>query len=180
MEKIQMRAATPEDALRFMEIYNQAIAQGSCTCDTEPVSLQNRLDWIREHQGSRCPIFACLQGGQVIGYSYLTAYRPGRRAVENVAEVSYYLDFSAHGQGIGSWMLQRTIQKAEERGFTTLIAILVESNEKSIALLRKFGFAEWGRLPGIVSLGGRHLDHLYYGRHLPRKQKETGIRGVHL
>ena len=48
------------------------------------------------------------------------------------------------------------------------MAILLDCNSASIALLKKYGFSEWGRLPEIACLSGCYFDHLYYGKALPR------------
>ncbi|MFQ9480508.1 MAG: N-acetyltransferase family protein [Oscillospiraceae bacterium] len=70
-------------------------------------------------------MYLCLENGIPVGYGYLTAYRQGREAVNHVAEVSYYLDFSAHGRHIGTHLLAALEQQAKKQGLKVLIAILV-------------------------------------------------------
>ena len=82
--------------------------------------------------------------------------------------ISCYLDFSIHGQGIGSRLMEFMLSEAQRLGFRTLVAILLDCNSASIALLKKYGFSEWGRLPEIACLSGCYFDHLYYGKALPR------------
>lgn len=95
---ISLCEASAQDAPFLAKVYNQAILAGDCTCDTEPVTVEEREMWIRQHAAEGYPVYLCLEGGKPVGYGYLTAYRPGRRAVAHVAEISYYLDFSAHGR----------------------------------------------------------------------------------
>ena len=45
----------------------------------------------------------------------------------------------------------------------TLVAIVIEANSASIALLERFGFKKWGALPGVVEFGEKIYDHLYLG-----------------
>ena len=93
-------------------------------------------------------------------------YRPGRRALATVAEISYCLDFRCHGQGIGSWLLPRMETEARRLGYETLLAILLAGNAPSLALLRKNGYQEWGRLPAVAHLADTQQDHLILGKHL--------------
>jgi len=80
--------------------------------------------------------------------------------------MSYYVDSGERGKGLGSQLLEHTIGAAPDYGFSVLIAILLSKNQASIELLRKFGFEEWGSMPGIALIGDQHADHLYYGRKL--------------
>jgi phosphinothricin acetyltransferase len=66
--------------------------------------------------------------------------------------------------GIGSTLLEYAVKRAGEFNLKFLIAILISHNHPSIGVLKKFGFEEWGRMPGIVEFDGLTYDHLYYGR----------------
>lgn len=163
---ISLCEATTEDAPFIATVYNQAILAGNCTCDTKTVTSEMREKWICQHAADGYPVYLCLENGMPVGYGYLTAYRQGREAVNHVAEVSYYLDFSAHGRHIGTHLLAALEQQAKKQGLKVLIAILVGSNRPSVGLLEKHGYVEWGRLPQIVHFGNRHTDHLIYGKYL--------------
>ena len=43
---LSIRKAIKEDVPAIMEIYNEAIVNTTATFDTEPKSLQNRLEWF--------------------------------------------------------------------------------------------------------------------------------------
>lgn len=163
---LALRPAREGDLPFLTEVYNQAIAAGNCTCDTEAVTEENRRAFLAAHQDPRYPLLLCLADGEPAGCGYLSAYRPGRQAVGHVAEVSYYLDFRFHGRGIGSWLLPRLEEEARQRELSVLLAILLGSNASSLALLGKCGYREWGRLPGIVRFGESRADHLILGKFL--------------
>ena len=101
--------------------------------------------------------------GQIFGYGYLTEYRFGRPAVSGTAEVSYYLDFSYHGRGMGEAFLRFLMDEGRRIGFENLVAILMASNEASVGLLKKCGFELWGSVPDAVKIGDLVTDHIYYG-----------------
>jgi len=160
-----IRAALPCDVPAITHIYNQAVRARNCTCDLHEKNLEDRTRWYQTH-GNATPIFVFEPGGKVLGYAYLSAYREGRPAVATTAEVSFYVDFAAHGKGIGSALLAYAIEAAKRLGYAHLLAIVIETNVGSVALLRKFGFVEWGRLPGVVIINSDCCSHLYYGLNL--------------
>lgn len=162
----QIRPAGPSDLFRLTEIYNEAIRTGRCTGDTREFSADERLPWFQEHLDPAYPLFVFERDGHVLGYLYLTAYRKGRGALRGTVEVSYYLDFRFHGQGIGSRLLAHGIDAARAIGYHTMLAILLSCNEKSAALLRKFGFEQWGYLPDVARIRGERHSHLYFGKQL--------------
>lgn len=161
-----LRRAAPADLPRLTAIYNQAIAAGTCTCDTLPFAPLQRRAWFDSHQGEGYPLWVWQEGDDVAGYVYLSPYREGRAALATVAEVSYYLDFSYHERGLGSRLLTHAMAAAKDLGYETLLAILLSCNAPSIGLLKKHGFQMWGKLPGVAQLSAGTYDHLYYGRHL--------------
>jgi len=158
-----IRLAKIEDLQRITDIYNQAILTQKCTADMETFTLDQRLSFFEAHQNNEYPLWVYQIEDQVVGYVYLSGYRPGRRAFSSTVEVSYYLDQTYLGKGIGSQCLEHAILEAKERGFQTMVAILLGINEKSTGLLKKFNFEEWGRLPGIAHFDDYITDHLYYG-----------------
>jgi len=157
-----IRTARSHDIPAITNIYNQAIRARRCTCDLHEKNLADRTNWYQNHTETT-PIFIYKQSGDVLGYAYLSAYREGRPAVAAVAEVSFYVDFAAHGQGIGSALLSHAIETAKQLSYAHLLAIVIESNTGSTALLRKYGFEEWGRLPGVVRIDDCCFSHLYFG-----------------
>lgn len=161
-----IRPAERRDLPRLTEIYNQAIRAGTCTCDLTEFTEAERLPWFQEHQDRAWPLLVYELEGRAAGYAYLTSYRKGREALRHFAEVSYYVDFSCHGCGIGSALLACAIDMARRLGYRKLVAILLSCNSSSIALLNKFGFAEWGCLPDVAELPGGICSHLYYGKSL--------------
>jgi len=160
---MDIRIGDLDDLPGIVAIYNQAIAQGLRTGDIGPVTASSRLAWFEEHDSSRYPIFVARENGAVVGYASLSAYRPGRAALRRTAEVSYYVDEKCHRRGIGTRLMERAIEQARGSGFKTLLAVVIDANLGSLALLRKFGFEQWGLLPGIVEHESATYGHLYLG-----------------
>ncbi len=160
---ISLRLADPSDLNIIDDIYNEAIAHRYQTADSHPLTAHQRLQWYANHDRVRYPVYLIEMDGYAIGWSSLSKYREGREALRNTAEVSYYLSAVFQGKGHGSVILKETISRARDIGYQNLVAILLSSNEKSIRLLEKYGFTEWGRIPSAAEIDGQLFDHLYYG-----------------
>jgi len=160
---MEIRKAIPEDLPDINKIYNQAVKQRFCTAQLKPVSMKERKEWFDAHNPDDFPVFVVEDGEVLAGWVSLGPYREDRQALAHVAEVSYYVNENERGKGLGSKLMAYAVGVASEYGFTVLIAILLNRNPASIGLLHKFGFKEWGRMPGIARIDEQLADHLYYG-----------------
>jgi phosphinothricin acetyltransferase len=163
---MEIRVARQEDLKAINLIYNQAVRQRFCTAHLEAVSMEDRKRWFATRDLVRYPVSVAVDGEKLVGWVSLGPYRQDRQALAHVAEVSYYVEESARGKGVGNSLLNHAIGLAPDHGFSVLIAILLDKNVASIALLRKYGFEEWGRMPGIAKIEKQVADHLYYGLRL--------------
>jgi L-amino acid N-acyltransferase YncA len=161
---VKIRIAKEEDLPRIVEIYNQAVIQGFCTADTLPLKVEDRICWFSEHDPDRFPIFVAEENQSIQGWCSLGSYRCGRKALENVAEISYYVDKHSRKKRIGSKLLAYTISKAPEFGFNNFLAILLDVNIASIRLLEKYGFEKWGHFPDIAEFETGTCGQFVYGK----------------
>lgn len=160
---MKIRIGREEDLEAINRIYNQAVRQQFCTAHLEPVGMEERRLWFRSHKPGLYPVFVAENDERIVGWVSLGSYREDRQALKHVVEVSYYVDERYRGKGIGKSLLAHAIQLAPVFRFSVVVAILLDKNPASIALLQKFGFEEWGRMPGIAIIGEQEADHLYYG-----------------
>lgn len=169
MSEVNQRLATAADLPRLVEIYNQAILEGGCTADLEPFTLEQRQGWFDSHRQAPFQIYVLEEAGELLGYFYFSAWRGGRVALREVAEVSYYLACEARGRGLGRYMLEQAERLARQAGLCTLLAILLECNTVSRTLLERGGFSLAGLLPGIADLGGMRSGQLIMYKQLPKE-----------
>jgi phosphinothricin acetyltransferase len=158
--------ARPDDLPSIVEIYNQAIETRHSTGDLQPVRVEDRLAWFAGHLPEKYPIFVPEVDGQVAGWCSLSAYRPGRSAFRFTAEISYYIHFAHHRQGLGTALVGHALAACPALSLRHLFAIVLEGNQARIRLLEKMGFEKWGTLPRVADFDGREVGHLYYGRHV--------------
>ncbi len=163
---MQIRIASQEDLARIVAIYNQAIAQGNCTADTEPLTVAQRRDWLDGHNPERYPIYVMEERDteEISGWCSLSAHRRGRKALQHVAEISYYVDKAYRDCGVGTRLIQHALTQAPLLGLHNLFAILLDCNQISVALLEKNGFSRWGHLPDIAEFPDKICGQFIYGR----------------
>ena len=161
---VQTRVAVENDLPAITEIYNHAVALGSATADLAPVSVENRRAWLATHDPERYPVFVAEEAGLIKGWCSLSAYRPGRMALRHTAEISYYIHKDFKGLGIGSRLISDVIDRCPSLEIRVLFAILLDINTTSVGILEKFGFEQWGHLPGVADFDGEVCGQLYYGR----------------
>lgn len=162
--RLGLRLASVSDLPEIVDIYNQAVQQRFATADLFPVTVDQRVAWFGEHDSDSLPIYVAEHDGAVIGWCSLSAYRPGRAALRGTAEISYYVRADWRGRGVGTALILHAIQDSPRVGKQVLFGILLEKNTASINLMKKCGFELWGRLPGVASIDGELVSHVYYGR----------------
>jgi phosphinothricin acetyltransferase len=163
---MQIRIARPNDLEQIIAIYNQAIAEGNCTADIEPLTVAERQEWFDNHSPEKYPIYVMEEDSDtaIIGWCSLSAHRKGRMALQNVAEISYYVDRNHRQKGLGKKLMTHALQKAQELGLHNLFTILLDTNQISVALLEKNGFSKWGHLPDIAEFQNKVCGQYIYGR----------------
>ncbi len=160
---MSIRVALNGDLPRLVEIYNQAIATGQRTGDTVPMTIEDRKGWLESHSADKYPVLVEEKDNSILGYLTISAYRPGRAALRHTAEVSFYVDFNCHRQGVASRLLRHAIELCPTLKLKTLFAILMESNTASIEYLKSFGFEQWAHLPRVADYDGVEVGQVYYG-----------------
>jgi phosphinothricin acetyltransferase len=158
-----IRQANELDIHSITRIYNDLVLNQPTTAQLDAVSLEDRVNWFNAHDRSKFPVFIAEFQGSFSGYLSLSPYRPGRRALDTSAEVSYFVARNAQGMGVGSQLLRHALDVCPSLKIKHVLAILLETNTPSIALLEKFGFQRWGHLPEIAEIQGQPVGQLYYG-----------------
>jgi L-amino acid N-acyltransferase YncA len=161
-----MRDATLQDLASIVEIYNSTIPSRIVSADTEPVSVEQRLPWFREHDPSRRPILVAEEEGEVVGWLSLSDFYDGRPAYHMTAEIGIYVREGHRGKGLGGRMLEETIRRAPELGIKTMTAGAFAGNEPSIKLFERFGLARWAHFPRVAELDGTEQDLVVLGLRL--------------
>jgi len=143
---VELRELREEDWPAVKAIYEQGIAGGQATFETEAPSWEH---WDRTHlEGHR---MVALQDGEVVGWAALSPVSE-RCVYAGVAENSVYVADSAQGRGVGKALLEELIARAERAGIWTIQTGIFPENEPSLALHERCGF----RVVGVRERLGQH------------------------
>ncbi|HWK23644.1 MAG TPA: GNAT family N-acetyltransferase [Ureibacillus sp.] len=163
--EITFRDATIDDLPKIVEIYNSTIPGRMVTADTEPVTVEDRLNWFHAHNPTKRPLWVVETGNKICGWVSLQDFY-GRPAYKATAEVSIYLDENFRGHGLGKTVLSKVIEAAPSCDVDTLLGFIFSHNEPSLRLFEKFGFERWAHFPEVATLDGIKRDLVILGKKL--------------
>ncbi|MCD9021841.1 GNAT family N-acetyltransferase [Cohnella silvisoli] len=155
--------AVREDLESIVEIYNTTVAGRMVTADLEPVTVESRVKWFDEHSENGRPLWVMKVADEIIAWLSFSAFH-SRSAYDATAEISIYISPEYRSQGIGSIFIQEAIQECPRLNIHNIVGLVFGHNEPSLALLRKFGFEQWGLLPRVAILDGVERDLVIMGR----------------
>ncbi len=160
------RLAQAADLPAIVEIYNSTVAGRMVTADTEPISVESRLDWFAAHTPERRPLWVVPDpAGGLLGWlSYSDFY--GRPAYNGTAELSIYLHQAARGRGLGRYLLQQALAYAPQIQVHTLLGFIFGHNQPSLNLFYQAGFEKWAELPRVARLDQDECDLLILGKRI--------------
>ena len=153
----RIRDVEDGDAVAITEIYAHHVLHGTASYEVDPPAVADTLAKIRRVTGPGWPFLVAEEGGIVSGYAYVTQFRD-RAAYRFTAEDSIYVRPDRMGRGIGTALLKALIESSAAYGFRTIVAVIGGAEPASIALHRKSGFREVGRLEKVGFKFGRWLD----------------------
>jgi L-amino acid N-acyltransferase YncA len=163
--EMKIRDAVEDDLPAIIEIYNAAIATRIATAQLEPVTLEDRRNWLKEHSADRHPFWVLETGGETAGWLSLKPFLP-RCAYRDAAEVSVYVHERFRRRGIATKLLEEAIARAPSLEITSIVGLIFAHNEPSLRLFESLEFQRWGLLPGIARVDGVKRDLAIMGRHV--------------
>ena len=75
MAGVKIRDATLDDLPAIVEIYNSTVPSRRVTADPEPVSVESRLSWFREHDPGSRRIWVAEEDGEIAGWFSFEDFR---------------------------------------------------------------------------------------------------------
>ena len=104
---------------------------------------------------------AVIEASDVVGFGSLSKFHP-RPGYDGVVELSYYVASGARHHGVGTALLDWLLAAARDRQYRMAVTLIFASNTGSIALMKHFGFTQFGLLPYACDDGSQLLDLSYW------------------
>jgi phosphinothricin acetyltransferase len=169
---MNLRDAAPGDLSAMTGIYAHHVLHGTGTFEEEPPDEAEMAQRIAAVQEKGWPWLVAEENGEILGFAYLTQYRP-RSAYRYAGEDSVYVRDDIRGQGVGKALVAALLRRAEERGFRQVFAVIGDSeNVGSIGLHVSLGFRQIGLMRSAGAKFGRWLDVVTMQRAIGRGDRD--------
>lgn len=166
-ETINLRAVERDDVPLLHRWFNDPVLMDGWGWSAPVRSIQHVAgqveDWLSRETAVDRPeaLIAELLAGEPVGLIVVHDERPEARSVE----LSLLVDAGHWGQGFGMDMMLTILEVCFGGWGVHRIGVRVEAgNERALALYRRLGFKEEGRLRQAAFRDGRHEDVLLFGQ----------------
>ena len=163
--QMKIHDAREADLPAIIRIYNAAIATRISTAQLEPVTLESRRSWLKDHSPDRHPFWVLEMDSEVVGWLTLKSFLP-RCAYRDTAEVSVYVDERFRRRGVGQTLIAEAIARGPVLGISAVVGLIFAHNEPSLRLFERLGFEKWGLLPRVARLDDVERDLVILGCHV--------------
>jgi phosphinothricin acetyltransferase len=161
---VKIELATMHDLLQIVEIENYYAAHSIANFSTRPAVVGDRQDWFSSHSADGpYRLLVARRGSAVLGYASSHRYRD-HEAFNETVEVGVSLRSGCRGQGIGTRLYSDLFDHLAGQPVHVALAGIALPNDASVALHRKFGFAEVGTFHQYAVKNGQYITSLWMER----------------
>jgi L-amino acid N-acyltransferase YncA len=145
---VLVRDSLESDVAGIQAIYAHHVLHGTASFELTPPTLDEMRQRRADVVAKNLPYLVAEQNGQVVGYAYVTLYRP-RPAYRFTVEDSVYVREGLAGQGIGSLLLSEIIKICTAKGYRQLMAVVGDASPPSVSLHQRHGFTLAGTFKSV-------------------------------
>ena len=165
-EEFTVRAAAPADLETVASICAHYVTTTVTTFEEVPPTVadwRRRLDDLADRN---LPFLVAEADGTVCGYAYASPWRP-KPAYRHTVEDTVYISPAHTGRGLGRALLEALLAGCEQAGARQVIAVIADTgSDASVALHRRLGFEQAGRLRRVGRKHGQWIDTVLMQREL--------------
>ena len=153
-----IRPAAPGDARGIARIFAHYVETSTVTFELDAPDEQAWAAKITDLTRAGWPFLVVTgDADAILGFAYVSPWRT-RPAYAQTVEDTIYLDPAATRRGLGTGLLAQLLEDAASAGAREVIAVVADAEEEaSLALHRRAGFVEAGRLEQVGHKFGRWL-----------------------
>lgn len=161
--EIVIRPAEAGDAAGLIRLSNDIRAEEVYYVAEEPrLSVAEYAEYLQALDAGRNLVLTAVDGERVVGT--VTAIAGFLRKTRHVAEIGIGIAADHRGAGLGTALIECTVDWCYRQGFVRLELSVFATNERAISLYRGFGFVEEGRRRGKYLIDGKYVDEVIMGR----------------
>ena len=163
---ITYRAATPEDGIalrRYLQhVFTETDFLSQCAQDPPMSETQVAQTIAQAAAGSNQLLLLAIEAGSILG---MLRFKGGlTRRTCHTGEVGITVRKAHWGRGAATGLLTRFLNWTAHGRLIRQVNLRVRpDNERALALYRRYGFTETGRMKRDLCIHGRFYDHLLLG-----------------
>ncbi|HXJ63387.1 MAG TPA: GNAT family N-acetyltransferase [Actinomycetota bacterium] len=167
---IGIRPARSSDAASYFRMWKAVVDEGRWVRTETVGSVKDYRRTLGDSWSDDRARFVALAWGQVVGL--ITIERMSHPVNRHVATLGMAIESSWRGQGLGSALMAAAMRWARQVGVEKLTLEVYPDNDAGIALYRKFGFHEEGRLVGQSKKSFGYRDEVIMSRWLTEAEPD--------
>lgn len=148
-----------QDLPQLIEVFNSVIREGLYFHRNEGLpDLKTAKQWYKNHTRAGLFYLAARVNGELVGGATI---EPGPGKASHVAYFGIYLQREYRSTGIGTRLMRKIIEIAQQKGFEMIKLTVFQTNHQALCLYKKFGFQEIGRISsGVKFSDGTYTDEI--------------------
>ena len=146
-----IRDAVDADLPQIVEIVNASLASTTTEWRETEYTLDDRREWLAQHQRAGDPVLVAEIDGDVAGFSCYGDFRDSRKwpGYRFVVENTIHVRERHWGNGVGRALIEALVDRASAAGKRVMVAAVDAENVGSIRFHERCGFIEVARMPDI-------------------------------
>ncbi len=161
---VELATASARDLPGIVAVQNHTAATSHARFATGPLNMEERRDWFSQFaDAGPYRMLVARRGDQVLGYACSQRYR-AEDAFRETVEASVGLGEGSRGRGLGTALYRELFGLLADAPVHVVLAGIALPNHASVALHRKFGFAEVGTFREYAVKNGRYISSLWMQR----------------
>jgi phosphinothricin acetyltransferase len=167
MNEILVRGAMSDDLPAMTAIYNHYVRTSPATFHLEPVSIEDRREWMSRYaDAGPHRLLVAILGDAIAGYATSGKLREKPGYLTSV-ETTVYVHPDLQARGVGARLYAALFEALAGEDVHRAYAAIVLPNPASVALHTRFGFAPVGMYREAGRKFGRYWDVQWFERPVP-------------